>query len=111
MVGIVLVSCWMLLDLQREVQQARAFARMTRDYGGDRPADGSRLQEADEYTWPIVAQQPPVFYENAITIPMPRCVWDVELPQQRPERAELADFQWPVVDVDAAGLGGVNARR
>src|SRR6059036_2454018 len=29
--------------------------------------------EAAEYTWPILAQQPPVFYGKAITIPIPRC--------------------------------------
>jgi hypothetical protein len=96
-VGIVLVSCWLLLDWQRDAQQARAAARMARDYG-EATTEDSGLQEANEYTWPIVAQQPPVFYGNAITIPIPRSVVDVELCQRSVE--EVGDFRWPAVDAD-----------
>jgi hypothetical protein len=99
-IGIGLVSSWLLLDWQREVQQARAATRMARDYGGTKAAEGGGLQEVDEFTWPIVAQQPPVFYGKAITIPIPRSVLDIELPARRAECEEPTDVQWPVVDID-----------
>jgi hypothetical protein len=104
-IGIGLVSCWLLLDWQHEAQQARAVARMVRSYGGG-SAEDSAFQRVDEFTWPIVAQQPQRFYSRAITIPIPRCVLNVELQVQRPEPEEPADLQWPVVDVDLLAAGG-----
>jgi len=91
-IGIVIVSCWLLLDWQRETQRARAAARMASDYPGDVVAGDLGLMEATEYTWPILAQQPPVFYEKAVTIPIPRCLVAIELLQPRTgaERASKA---------------------
>jgi hypothetical protein len=103
-VGIVLVSCWLLLDWQRDAGQARAAARMAREYAGDDTTD-SRPQDAAEYTWPILAQQPPVFYEKAITIPIPRCalVESGSSELKARDTCEDATDRWPVVDSDAAG--------
>jgi hypothetical protein len=97
-IGIGLVSCWLLLDWRREVQQARAAARMARDYPN--AATASRLQGVDEFTWPIVAQQPPVFYGKAITIPIPRCVLtESGIPVPR-HALEEDDDLWPTIDFD-----------
>jgi hypothetical protein len=99
-IGIVMISCWLLLDWQREVNQARAIARMVREYGGGAITEDAWLVEATEYTWPIVAQQPQKFYSKAITVPIPRSVVKVVLPTPRVEHEESADLHWPPVDVD-----------
>jgi hypothetical protein len=104
-IGITVISCWLLLDWQREAQRARAAARMARVYGGDAVSEVAGLVEATEYTWPIVAQQPPVFYEKAVTIPIPGCVLSESgIPVPR-HALEEDDDLWPRVDFDReAGL-------
>jgi hypothetical protein len=73
---------------------------MARDYGSTKAAEGVGLQTADEFTWPIVAQQPPVFYGKAITIPIPRCVL-TESGITVPRHAlEEDDDLWPTIDFD-----------
>lgn len=108
--GITVISCWLLLDWQREVGRARAVARMARDYLDDHTKQDSSLQEATEYTWPIVAQQPQVFYEKAITIPIPRAALDVSLPLQRSDIREPAAFGWPMSDADDSAATGTDLR-
>jgi hypothetical protein len=102
-IGITVISCWLLLDWQREVRRARAAARMERAYG-DGTTEGDTLQDATD-TWPIVAQQPPVFYEKAVTIPIPGW-FSTESGIPVPRHAlEEDDDLWPSVDFDReAGL-------
>jgi hypothetical protein len=104
-IGITVIACWLLLDWQREVQQARAAARMAQDYLSDGTDRSSLPQAATEYTWPIVAQQPQVFYEKAITIPIPGPVLaegDIPVPRHA---LEDDDDLWPTIDFDReAGL-------
>jgi hypothetical protein len=107
--GIVGIACWLLWDWQCETQQARAAARMVREYCGDGSPEGDLHQKASEFTWPIVAQQPPVFHEAAVTIPIPRSVLAVALPR-RPEGEEPAGLKWPAVDVDRSAAGGSHCK-
>jgi hypothetical protein len=76
---------------------------MVREYCGDGTTN-SRLQEANEYTWPILAQQPPVFYGKAITIPIPRsALTESGTPVPKPRHPlDEDDDLWPTVDIDAA---------
>jgi hypothetical protein len=104
--GIAVISCWLLLDWQREVGRARAVARMARDYLDDLTDQDNRLQAVTEYTWPIVAQQPQVFYEKAITIPIPRAALNISLPLQRQELQDPAALGWPIFDADDSAANG-----
>jgi hypothetical protein len=108
--GITVISCWLLLDWQREAGRARAVARMARDYLDDHTEQDSSLQEATEYTWPIVAQQPQVFYEKAITIPIPRAALDVSLPLQRVDAQQPVALDWPAADADDSATSGARLR-
>lgn len=59
---------WLLLDKWREVRHAKYAGQLAQQYLAARR---NCAQPATEYTWPIVAQQPMVFYENAPTMPIP----------------------------------------
>ncbi len=107
-IGIVVIACWLLLDWQREVQQARAASRMARDYCG--VAGEAEVVKAAEYTWPIVAQQPQRFYTGAITVPIPRTVVDVVLPSPCVEYEEPVELHWPPVDVDRLVTSGAHLK-
>jgi hypothetical protein len=69
----------------------------------------NKLYVIADYTWPIVAQQPPVFYEKAITIPMLRCFVGVELSRPRLDSVDTAEL-WPTSDADHPGMNRLEMR-
>ncbi|MFC0434535.1 hypothetical protein [Kutzneria buriramensis] len=58
---------WLVLDKRQEVRRAKVARQLALRYSAPQQ---TYLQQASEYTWPIVAHQPAVFYENALTIPI-----------------------------------------